>query len=134
MIDNGKPSQTEIVDAILDVKHDLGKYIRMPIAMLPADAPDAALEAALLQALQRTRTGPKGSRSARSIWNAFSAEVAKALEDEPAFAALGEVVARALSWEDRAAAGAPLDRGGVEADFAAVGERIQDLLDEVSRA
>jgi hypothetical protein len=134
MIDNGKRGQTEIVDAMLDVKHDLGKYIRMPIAMLPADAPDALVRAALLQALQRTRSGPRGVRSARFIWDAFCAEAAEVLKEEPAFAALTEAVARALAWEDRAAAAEPIDRSSVEADFAAVGARIQELLDEVSRA
>jgi hypothetical protein len=134
MIDNGKRGQTEIVDAVLDVKHDLGKYIRMPIAMLPAGAPDAAIRAALLQALLRTRTGPNGALSARSIWDAFSAEVAEALQEEPAFAALAESVVRALAWEDKAAAAEPIDRSSVEADFAAVGARIQELLNEVSRA
>jgi len=134
MIDKGKRSRAEIVDAILDAKHDLGKYIRMPIAMLPAGAPDPAVREALIQALQRTRTGPRGSRSARSIWDAFSAEVAEALGEEPAFAALAEAVARALAWEDRAAAAAPIDRSSVEADFTAVGARIQELLNEVSRA
>jgi hypothetical protein len=134
MIDNGKRGQTEIVDAVLDVKHDLGKYIRMPIAMLPVGAPDALVRVALLQALQKTRTGPKGVRSARSIWDAFSAEVAEVLKEKPAFAVLAEAVARALTWEDKATAADPIDRSSVEADFAAVGARIQELLNEVSRA
>jgi len=134
MIDNGGRGKTEIVDAILDVKHDLGKYLRMPIAMLPADSPDPLVREALIQALRRTRTGPRGPRSARSIWDAFSAEVAEALGKEPAFAALAQAVARALAWEDRAAAAAPIDRSSVEADFAAVGARIQELLQEVSSA
>ena len=133
MIDNVKPGRTEIVDAILDVKHDLGKYIRMPIAMLPDDAPDGALKEAILQALQRTRTGPKGPRSARSIWEGFEAEVGGALRGEPGFAALAASVARALAWEERAAAAEPVERSRVTQDFAAVGARIQELLDEVSR-
>jgi hypothetical protein len=133
MIDNDKAGRTEIVDAILDVKHDLGKYIRMPIAMLPDDAPDAALKEALLQALRRTRTGPKGPRSARAIWEGFEAEVRGALRGEPAFDALAAAVRRALAWEERAVAPEPVERDRVAADFAAVGARIQELLDEVSR-
>jgi len=134
MIDNDKRAQSDIVDAILDVKHDLGKYIRMPIAMLPDDATDSALKEALLQALQRTRTGPKGPRSARSIWEGFAAEVGTALGKEPAFGAAAEAVERALAWEARAAGTAPIERRSVEADFAAVGARIQELLNEVSSA
>jgi hypothetical protein len=134
MIDNGKKSQTDIVDAILDVKHDLGKYIRMPIAMLPVDAPDDAVRHATIQALRRTRVGPSGVRSARSIWGDFAAEVTPSLGGEQAFVALSEAVARALAWEARAAGDAPMDRGSLEADFAAVGARIQELLNEVSSA
>ena len=134
MIDNDKRSQTEIVDAILDVKHDLGKYIRMPIAMLPEDATDTAVRDALLHALRRTRVGSRGVRSARSIWDDFAAEVAPMLGGEPAFVALTEAVARALAWEERAAGDAPIDRGSLEADFAAVGARIRELLNEVSSA
>jgi len=132
MIDNVQKSQTEIVDAVLDVKHDLGKYIRMPMVMLPVDAPASAVRESLLQALQRTRVGPRGVRSARAIWDDFAAEVAPALGKAPAFVALAETVARALAWEERALGDAPIDRGSAEADFAAVGARIQELLDEVS--
>jgi len=134
MIDNGKRSQTEIVDAILDVKHDLGKYIRMPIAMLPEDATDTAVREALLQALRRTRVGPRGVRSARSIWDDFEAEVAPSLGKEPTFVALADAVARALAWEERAVGAAPIDLRSLEAEFAAVGARIQELLNEVSSA
>jgi hypothetical protein len=132
MIDNRKPSHTDIIDAVLDVKHDLGKYIRMPMVMLPEDAGEAEVRAAVLAALQRTRSGPRGDRSAREIWAGFRGEVAAVLEGGPAFDALALAVDRALAWEARAAGGAAIERGAVEADLAAVGARIQELLDEVS--
>ena len=45
----------DMLDALYDLKHDLGKYIRMPVAMLPADAPVQELREALHAAIFATR-------------------------------------------------------------------------------
>jgi hypothetical protein len=132
MIDNAHNRNGEIVDAILELGHDLGKHILLPVAMLPEDASEAELREVALRALGRTRSGPTGIRSARSIWEAFETEAGETLGDRPTFARLGKAVGRALAWEGRATAGVALNRRDLTADLRAVGERIRELLDEVA--
>lgn len=37
----------ETMDALLDLSHDLGKYLRLPLALLPVDAGPAEVREAL---------------------------------------------------------------------------------------
>lgn len=132
MIENDRLSRDDVLDALLDLKHDLGKYIRLPVAMLPADAGDADLRQALETALNRTRSGPEGVRSAAELWDGFVEEVGAALDGYSSAAELRRAVEQALAW--RAALGDPdaaVDRQAVEADLGAVGVGIQRLIEEV---
>lgn len=131
MIDKADTADPGLVDAILDLAHDLGKHIRLPLAMLPADATEAELRETVLRAIGRTRTGPGGTLPARRIWERFLEEAGPALDGAPALDLLREALERALAWEGKAASGAALDRGAIDADLAAVGARIRTLLDEV---
>ncbi len=132
MIDKNPAVDPDVIDAILDLKHDLGKHIRLPVSLLPEDASDAELRETVTRALTKTRSGPTGTRSARDIWEGFVAEAVGAVSSRKAFAPLLESVARALEWEGRAAAGEALDRRSLALELEAVGTRIQELLDEVS--
>jgi hypothetical protein len=132
MIETDQLSRDDVLDALLDLKHDLGKYIRMPVAMLPREASNDDLREALETALLRTRSGPGGSRTAADLWKAFTEEVGGAIDGYESTPGLRAAVDRALEW--RAALerneGA-IDRGQVEADTGAVGEAIQRLIEEV---
>jgi hypothetical protein len=132
MIDKFPTASPEVIDAILDLKHDLGKHIRLPVAMLPVGASDAEIKEAVLRAIARTRSGPSGTRSARAIWSAFAAEVEEALAGRAELDRLREAVERALAWEGRASGEAALDRRALDSDLGAVSARIQELLDEVA--
>ena len=127
MIEKASQSAEDLIDAILDLEHDLGKHIRLPVALLPEDAGDSELRETVLRAIGRTRSGPRGTCSARALWEAFAGEVGGALASHPAFEALRGAVERAIAWERRAAEGEILDRRALEADLAAVGERIRAL-------
>jgi hypothetical protein len=131
MIDKRAQSDADLIDAILDLAHDLGKHIRLPVSMLPEDAPQPELREAVLRAIGRTRSAPGGTLSARSLWEAFAAEAGPAVSGRPAFEPLRAAVERALAWEGRAEAGEALDRRALDADLSAVGARIRALLDEV---
>jgi hypothetical protein len=92
------------LDLLLDLKHDLGKYLVLPFALLPKEAAPAAVHEALARALRETRRGPRGVQTA---------------------------VDRALAWEQALDAPAPLDRAAVERDLRAVQEAISALIAEV---
>jgi len=129
MIDNRQLSRDDLIDALLDLKHDLGKYIRLPVAMLPPNAAPDELRSAIDDALERTRRGPAGTRSAREIWRAFLDEAGAALERTAGLDPLTDAVERALAL---GATEAPLARAVTEATLGAVGERIQQLIQEVT--
>jgi hypothetical protein len=124
----------DVTDALLDLSHDLGKYLRLPLAMLPVDAGPAEVRGALETALRRTRVGPSGVRPAREIWEGLRAEIAGPLAGSPGFQELEAAVEQALAWERALDGGREgIDRAAVAADFEAVAERIRDLIGEVTR-
>ncbi len=133
MDETSRPVPEDVVDDLLDLSHDLGKYLRLPLAMLPGDASPAEVRSALEAALRRTRVGPGGVRPARSIWDALRPGIEDALAGTPGFARLEAAVARALAWERALDGGGGIDRAAVTADFEDVTLCIRALIEEVSR-
>jgi hypothetical protein len=123
----------DLLDLLSDLQHDLGKYVRLPLAMLPRDAGTAELRAALEEALLRTRRSPSGVRSAEALWESFCAEAGERLSAFAAMPALAAAVERALGWRAALADDGPLDRAALEADLEGVGRAIRALLVEVQR-
>ena len=121
----------DLLDALADLQHDLGKYIAMPVTMLPADATDADLRDAVRGALRETRIGPNGTRSAQSIWDGFQAEVGDTIDGTPGWDLLINAVAKALAWDSRLVGNAPLDRSAVTGDLRAVSMRIRGLMEQL---
>jgi hypothetical protein len=120
------------MDLVLDLQHDLGKYIRMPLAYLPRDASPAEVHEALQTALLRTRRSAVGSRSARTIWESFLHEIDGSVRAAEAFGPLADVVERALRWEAVATqAGAVVDRERAERELSAVLPAIRALAQEL---
>ena len=124
----------DLLDALADLQHDLGKYIAMPVTMLPIDATNADLRAAIQGALFETRRGPTGVRSARSIWGGFVNEVEESLNDKAAWGSLVAAVTQAFSWEDRLVGNASIDRGAVTKDLLGVSHAIRELMKNVQEA
>ena len=60
MLNDDKEKREALVEALYDLKHDLGKYIRLPVAMLPSDATEGEVASAVMQGVERTRSGPRG--------------------------------------------------------------------------
>jgi hypothetical protein len=118
------------LDLLLDLKHDLGKYLVLPIALLPGDADASALRAALERALHKTRSTRGVTRSAREIWQDFHEELAALLTPESGLDDLRLAVERALQWERALSTPGPLDRAALERDFHAVQVAIAVLIDE----
>ena len=122
-----------VLDALLDLQHDLGKHIRLPVAMLPSDAPPEDVRAALEQALFRTRTSAAGTQGARDLWRRFLAETRDGVGID--LGALRAAVAAALAWESALAAGKPLPgRDELLADLDRVGHETRRLVAEVRHA
>ncbi len=133
MIDTTNFDFDDLIDALMDLKHDLGKYIRIPFSMLPRIASVREVESALETALRRTRSGPSGVRSAKEIWDAFTGEAGGSLESKKEYGALARAVAKALSHEAAICGSVPMpDRETLEADMADVGKCIQKLVEEVA--
>ena len=134
MIDTKNFGFDDLIDALMDLKHDMGKYIRIPFSMLPASASAGEVALALETALRRTRSGPSGVRSAKEIWEAFSKEAGGFLESKKGYGALARAVAKALNHEAALCGSVPMpDRETLEADMADVGKCIQELVEEVAR-
>jgi hypothetical protein len=76
-VPSGDRVDAALLEALDDLAHDLGRHIRLPLALLPIDAPAADVEAAVERAIRRTRTGPRGVVGADELLSDF-------LEDVPA--------------------------------------------------
>lgn len=126
-----KADRDDLLDALSDLQHDLGKHLLLPVSLLPADADDRAVRAAARDALRRTRRGPNGVTDAATLWDDFRVEVGP-LDGWPAATALDEAVRRALAWDARLDDAAPLDRAALTADLGAVSPAIRALMDAVA--
>lgn len=121
-----------ILEALDDLKHDLGKYLVMPVAMLEPGAAPEQVRDAVAQALLRTRVGPSGTSSAADLWQAFQLEVGDGPDARDALAPLARSVDRALDWQAALAAGSAVDRQAVLADFRAVSVAIDGVVAALS--
>lgn len=124
------------LELLLDLKHDLGKYLLLPLSLLPRAADDAALRDALERALLRTRTrkvaGQEQVQGAREIWQAFAVELAGSGLPRAQLTGVDAAVERALQWERALQArDAVLERAAIERDLGAVQSAIAQLIDEV---
>jgi hypothetical protein len=123
-------SPDDVVDILDDLQHDLGKYLYLPLAFLPAGAPDAAVREAARRGLLETRRAGAKIDDAASIWRTFHEEVGCALDEIGLFQALVLRVESAFEWTDRLREETvPIDRLRLEADFSAVGRAIRNLRD-----
>ena len=125
----------ELLEALSELKHDLGKYIKLPVTMLPweVDPGEVALE--VKRAIHRTRRGPDGDRSAADIFGAFTAEWEGEIRAFKGYRRLCQAVAQAISWSARVDEGPETwSRKDVEADLKMVGETIQALMREIEGA
>ena len=98
MIDSSENS-AELLDLLLDLKHDLGKYLQLPVAMLPPDAGPQALREALEDALSRTRRRGDRVQGAAEIWENFRCELAP-WGDAPWYGRIEGAVEAALALRD----------------------------------
>ena len=77
------PAPDTLVDLLADLQHDLGKYLRLPLAWLPADAGDDDVREAAREALLATRCAGGRAHAAADIWQAFLADVQDAIDALP---------------------------------------------------
>ncbi len=122
----------ELLDLLSDLKHDLGKYIRLPFTMLPPCADWDEVRTALHHALLQTRSGPDGFVPARDVWKRFLDEAGGCFESYAAWKAVVAAVDAALAWEKALQDDAPIEREAVERDLAAVTVALQRLSMEVA--
>jgi hypothetical protein len=114
-----------VIDVLADLQHDLGKYLRLPLAWLPADADAYAEQEAADSELVAPHRGPAGTRTAAEFWAACCDEIPTFI-NSPVAAPLRACVDRALGWVERL--GPDLDRAALTADLNAVGPVITDLI------
>jgi hypothetical protein len=132
MIESAIANAEDTIDLLLDLKHDLGKYICMPLAMLPTDAAPEEIRRALRCALVETRKAGAGTRSAADIWQTFLVEAPQSLTEMPLFADLARCVNDALPLRVFAEGDAPLpDRQELLAVLQEIAVVIQKLIEEL---
>jgi len=120
----------DAADLLADLAHDLGKYLRLPLAWLPPEADEAAVREAAREALLATRRKAGVATPAADIWADFLAEVGETLDGFAEWPPLVAAVEAALAWGTRL--DGPVDRAAIAADLGAVTPAIRALLDEVS--
>ncbi len=120
----------ELLEALYDLKHDLGKYIRLPVAMLSREASPNDLDRALSRALFETRKGPAGVLSAEQIFTAFADEWGPSCAQFSAYGIITRAVDRALALRNTVETMEHVEIMNVLGD---VGAAIQLLIQEVER-
>ncbi|MBU1433030.1 hypothetical protein KKF91_21040 [Myxococcota bacterium] len=117
----------DLEDALDDLHHDLGKYIALPLSLLPLGASQAALREALRRGLLETRRVGGACQGAEALWRGFLEEAPQA-RSRAGFAALEAAIAAALAWIPRLEDEAPLDEARARADLTAVRAAIRALM------
>ena len=132
------PARTELLDVLATLHHDLGKYLAMPLRMLPRDANDTELRRAAEDALLRTLRSAHETRTAEQIYAAGRAKLVTLLARQKSavastkLAQLDAAVQRALAWREPLAGTALLVRAELEHDFTHVRGVLEDWLSEVT--
>lgn len=127
-------SRTELQELLMDLQHDLGKYVAMPLTFLPAGAGPRDVKQALHKALMETRPGKGRPEGARALWERFRQEAGEDVLVVPGYRAMEQTVERALCWESVAASpDAAVDRAAVEADLGAVTPAIRTVIQALER-
>ena len=122
----------DLYEALRDLRHDLAKYIRMPIAWLPTEAGQAEERDALELALRKTRVQSGVATPAREIWERFVGEHKEAFGHYKGSESMVEAVQIALAWDDQLTENAALDRDKILSDFDRVTLTIRNLIEEVA--
>lgn len=132
MLDLNDNELEELAETLYDLKHDLGKYIKLPLALLPKDATKLEVAQAVCRGVNETRSGPRGVISAKTLIDEFDVEWGEVLTDISTYDTLKRVVARAIACATKAADDPDaLSRDEVMADLAGVSEAIAVLISEV---
>ena len=128
-------NREELLDLLADLQHNLGKYIRLPMAMLGEGAGEEAYREALRCALLETRKGPSGVLSAQQIWDDFVKKAGGRLRGLSEFKVMVSAVKRALESEMYIDPGSPpMPMADIQEDFAAISDAIRHLMEGVENA
>jgi len=122
----------EFLEDLCDLKHDLGKYILLPVALLPKDAePDELLDA-VRTALDRTRMSGNQTLSAAVIWDRFVEKWKGKQLPAEAFQNLRFAIERALELKEQLHSGrTPIDRDNIQQILGSVRAKIEEMIAEV---
>jgi hypothetical protein len=121
-----------LAELLDELRHDLAKYLLLPLRMLPRDAGPRAMREALDAALRHTRRHGSSHVGAREIYTRAREGLVAAQADPRRLRALDSAVARALAWEEVLDNGAEIERAALEADLAGIGVELAAWLAEVS--
>jgi hypothetical protein len=111
-----------LLPRLVDLRHDLGRYIVFEQRFAGADAELGALRAAVQSDLLRTRRGPAGDRSAWELWEELRPA---ALARDPDVVAIDAAIER---LRDADLSGPEAALRAAAADAALVGEATTRLL------
>ena len=85
-----------VKELLYDLKHDLGKYVQIPVAMLPDNAGKPEIKDALNRALYKTRIAGGKVQSAEQIWQDYHNRLLKLWDDKSALSELETAVLQIL--------------------------------------
>lgn len=132
MLEMNSDDKEALEESLYDLKHDLGKYIRLPVSMLPKEATWEEVATQVEQAVMRTRKGPTGILSAAVLFEQFQGEWGERLANLSSYASLQTAVAEACALPEQILrTESALTRETVESILGEVSTAVQRLMDEV---
>jgi hypothetical protein len=133
MLDMDTDTKEALSESLFDLKHDLGKYIRLPVSMLPKDASWDEVVIQAERGVLHTRKGPAGEIAAVALFENFASEWGERLAAVDEYWGVERAVSDAHALLDRIRRNEPgLSRGEVEQTLGAVSSAIQLLMEEVA--
>ncbi len=121
---------SELLD---DLRHDLAKYLRLPLRLLPRDPDPELLREALERALIRTQQNAAGTRSARQIYARYRPELERLADSGSRLRAVDAAAEAVFAWEAALDGERALDRAAIERDFETLAAVIDGWCNEASR-
>lgn len=133
MIDSKWTRKDELIDILMDLKHDLGKYIFLHLSHLTTDSPSDLIEDALHVALFKTRKISGQYQTAEQIWIRYKKEIEALDYSFPSYERLTKCVDAALSMEsflESSPPAHPIHVGQIQKIARQISETIVEIIEE----
>ncbi len=133
MLELSEEKREVLLEALYDLKHDLGKYIKLPVVMLPSNATWEEVVVQIEKSVLCTRKSSVGNLSAQDLFDRFDLEWGNLLLLNETYGRLKETVSQAVRLPAEINLNNKcMNRYEAEQVLGAVSAAISELIHEVS--